>query len=238
MLACLGAWLASAPASAVSLAFTGTLSFQLATLAPITFGGSGTAVVNGSGPAGHLTGLSLSASAFALSGYVLPVTDPAAYPIAGVKATIHNGAATFAGSGGAGFGGTMPLIGVAKVCLFAACGTAGNVANLSVPLSVVGQGGTVTVMGPANATVYGAPWTTGTAAVGVITEVGGVSPLSSTGASSGTLSLVTPIRIFGGFENTPAFARLTLHFVPEPGTLALLGGGVCVLAVFGRRRRV
>jgi len=35
----------------------------------------------------------------------------------------------------------------------------------------------------------------------------------------------------------PAFGILTLNFVPEPGTLVLLGSGIAGLVMFGRSRR-
>ena len=224
-------------AQAVSLGFTGSLSVSLAGLAPIPIAGAGTAVVNGSGPAGHLTGLAIPASPFAVTGFVLPVTDPAAFPIAGVQVTAHNGTGAFAGNGGAGFGGTMPIQGVSKVCLFGPCSAA--VSNLVVPLSVVGQGGVAVVTGAVNLTVVGAPWTTGTAAVGTVTQMGAVSPLSNTGAPSGNVTLVSPIFIstnIGASAVLPGFAFLSLHFVPEPGTLMLLGSGIAGLVAFGRNR--
>jgi hypothetical protein len=34
----------------------------------------------------------------------------------------------------------------------------------------------------------------------------------------------------------PLFATLTVHFVPEPGTLLLFGSGIAALGVAGRRR--
>ena len=42
---------------------------------------------------------------------------------------------------------------------------------------------------------------------------------------------------YGAFPEVPLTAVLTLHFVPEPGTLLLLGLGVAGLAAYGRRRR-
>jgi hypothetical protein len=132
----------------------------------------------------------------------------------------------------------MPLNGFAKVCLYSTgCASAGS--NLSVPLSVVGQGGAVAVPGLVNLTVVGAPWTTGTVAIGTITQMGGVGPASNTGAASGSVTLVTPIFIstnIGAFAVVPAFAFLSLHFVPEPGTLVLLGSGIAGLVAFGRNR--
>ena len=224
-------------AHAVALPFVGGLAVQIATLAPVVIPGAGTAVVNGSGPGGHLTGLAIPASPFATAGFVLPVTDPAAFPIAGVQVTAHNASGAFGGVGGGGFGGTMPINGAAKVCLFGACGAA--VSNLSVPLSNVGAGGVAYVTGAVNLTVVGAPWTTGTAAVGTITAMGGVSPLSNTGAPSGNITLVSPVFIstnIGASAVIPGFGILSLHFVPEPGTLMLLGSGIAGLVAFGRSR--
>jgi hypothetical protein len=224
-------------AHAVALQFTGNIGVVVAGLDPVLLPGAGTAIVNGSGGAGHLTGLQIPASPFATTGFVLPVTDPAAFPIAGLQATAHNGTGSFAGSGGAGFGGSMPVIGTAKVCLFAACSSA--IANVAVPLSNVGVGGAVAVGAAVNVTVIGAPWTTGTAAVGTVTQMGGVSPLSNTGAPSGSITLVTPIFIstnIGASAVLPGFGVLNLHFVPEPGTLILLGSGIAGLVAFGRSR--
>jgi hypothetical protein len=230
---------AASQAHAVALGFTGAIAVQIATLDPVAIPGAGVAVVNGSGGPGHLTGLGIPTSPFAISGFVLPVTDPGVFPIAGVAVTAHNGTGAFGGNGGAGFGGTMPILGTAKVCLYGACGSSVNISNLTVPLSVVGVGGAVTVMGAVNITVIGAPWTTGTAAIGTITAMGGVAPLSNTGAPSGVVTLVTPIFIstnIGAFAVVPAFGFTTLHFVPEPGTLVLLGSGIAGLVAFGRSR--
>jgi hypothetical protein len=50
---------------------------------------------------------------------------------------------------------------------------------------------------------------------------------------------VTPIFIstnIGAFAVVPAFGFFNLHFVPEPGTLVLLGSGIAGLVAFGRSR--
>lgn len=67
---------------------------------------------------------------------------------------------------------------------------------------------------------------------------GPASGTSSTAAPSGELQLVTPIVIstsIGASSTIPGFAVMTLHFVPEPGTLILLGAGVVAPGAAGRR---
>jgi len=225
-------------AYAATLDFTGTLDVKINTLDSIVIPGSGTAGVNGAGAAGHLTDLQLPASPFAVTGFVLPVTDPSAYPIAGIQLTGHNAAGNFAGNGGATFGGPMPIVGQSKVCLFDACSAA--VSNLSVPLTVVGDGDVALVTGAVNLTVVGAPWTTGTAAVGAVTRMGAVAPASNTGNDGGTVKLVTPIFIstnIGASSIVPGFATLSLAFAPEPGTLAAVGAAFVALLGVGLSRR-
>jgi len=222
-------------AHAVALGFNGVMGIQLAALSPVLIPGSGTAIINGSASAGHINTLSLAGGSFATTGYVLPVTDPAAAPIKGLQVTVVNASGAF---GGSPLGGVMPLIGSTKVCLFGACSAA--IANLNVPLSPVGLGGAAVVTAAVNITVVGAPWTSGTAAIGTITAMGGAAPASNTGAASGVVSLVTPVFVstnIGASAVVPVFGLLSLHFVPEPGTLVLLGSGIAGLVAFGRSAR-
>lgn len=229
--------LAARSALAVEQRFTGIYEFRIATLNPVALPARGLASVNGSAGLGHLRELDLQAGAFATTALVLPVTDPGVFPVAGLQITASNAAGRLHGNGGAGFGGIMPLNGQTKVCFYGACSSA--VANLTVPLSVDGRGGTITVVGPVNVTVVGAPWTTGTASIGELTVMGGVSPLSNTGAPSGVLTLVSPLFIssnLAAFPVIPTFNVLTLHFVPEPVAIVPLGAGIAALGILARMR--
>jgi hypothetical protein len=230
-------------AQAVLFNMTGQSLVQIATLDPVVLNANFEATVNASGGTGHLNSFALPASPFATAGLVVPVTDPAAAPIGGVQVTVHNAAGTF--SENTNFGGTAPLAGTAKVCLFGPCSAA--VQNLNVPLSNVGQGGSSFVNNAVKITVIGAPWTTGTAQIGTVTQMGLVhgpaSATSSTANPSGVANLVTPIFVSTNISASavvPAFGFLNLHFgevVPEPGTALLLGSGIAGLVLYGRSRR-
>jgi len=217
---------------AAPLAFTGSLRIDWVNLPLITVAGSAIANVNGSGGGGHLSALSLAGGTFATTGLVIPYTDPAQAPIQGVQLTLGNGPGAFVD--GASFGGVMPLIGAMKTCLFGPCGSA--IANLTVPLGVVGAGGISYVTDVVNVSVLGAPWTTGTVAIATVTAMGNAAPASNTGAASGVLTLVTPIYVQTNISvgvTLPVFAYVDLHFVPEPSTLVLLGSGIASLLWFG-----
>ena len=205
--------------------------------------GSGIAGVNGAGAPGHLTALDLAGGEFATASQVVDVMDPDIAPISGLQFTANNGAGAFAGAGGDSFGGVMPLDGIMKLCLFGECPTAAG--NIDLPLSVVGKGGTAFAAGAGlSLTVKGAPWTTGTAAIrtvdgGTDTVMGGVSPLSHTGETGGTVNLVTPIFISTNVSYwpvLPTFGVLDLHFTPEPGALLLAGAAVASLVALGIAR--
>jgi hypothetical protein len=194
--------------------------------------GSGVAQVDGSGGGLHLDAITLPAGAFSASQLRMPLTDPGVFPVAGIQLTVSNQTGAFSAAGG-GLGGPMPLDGSFRFC------------HLVVPLTgVAGTDGTVTAKGAVNLTVIGAPWTTGTAAIGTITRMGFAhgpeSLASSTAQTSGVVQLVTPIFIstnLGASSVLPGFATLTLHFVPEPGTLALLAAGILAFAWRGARSR-
>jgi hypothetical protein len=207
-------------------------------------------VVNGSGGGSHIASLALASGALATTGIVEPVTDPAAHPIKGLQLTAANQTGLFAESVGGELGGTMPLTGALRLCLFGPCGAA--IANLVVPLGVAGLGGTITGVGAVNVTVQGGPWTTGTASVGIVIGTptamgfahGPASGTTSTAQPGGEIQLVTPIRvrtsIAGDGQYLALFGILRLTVVPEPGTGVLLACGVAGLVLSGRhaaRRR-
>jgi len=54
-------------------------------------------------------------------------------------------------------------------------------------------------------------------------------------SQSGAITLVAPMRV-AFIDRTPATARMTLHFVPEPGTMLLLAAGAAGLCLLGRKR--
>jgi len=225
---------AAQPAHAVPLTLSSaSVSLTISALPPITaaWNGAGGADVT----ATSITGL--TAGIFNFTGEV-PVTDPAAFPIAGLFVTgFTNGVGNFTNVNVAGPVGAMALKGVANICLFAGC--TAPPANVTVPFTTslvngVGLGGLpIAVAGLVNVTVNGNKWTTGTASIGTSSVSG--SPLSP----SGHIKLVSPVVIstnIGASAQLPMFAVMELQFIPEPGTLLLLASGVAGLAIVGRKR--
>jgi len=66
---------------------------------------------------------------------------------------------------------------------------------------------------------------------------------SSTAANSGVIQLIAPTQLSsvgvpGNGTELALFSTLTLHFIPEPGLLLLIGSGVVGLGLLGRSRRI
>jgi hypothetical protein len=140
----------------------------------------------------------------------------------------------------------MTLAGAVKVVAYY-----GQVTLANLPLSPVGQPGGFALMTGTPGTiiqVYGTGWTTGSRTLMVpATTIGGGTQtpytVTATGADlrtadgAGTLVLISPLFIRTNLaRDIPSFATLTLNYVPEPGTLLLLGLGIAGLALRGRPR--
>ena len=120
----------------------------------------------------------------------------------------------------------------------------------------VGVGGVVTIGGNAvfRVSLVGSPWQLGNATRLISTANGVVitrmhsgfihapqSGTSSTAKPSGIVQFITPTQVLikglaGNTQKLSLFTSLTLHFIPEPGLMLLLGSGVVGLALLGRSR--
>ncbi len=245
---------AAGSASAATLDFTGALSLQMGGYSPFVIPGAGTAQLTDDGSF-HLLSFSLPGGTFGPASTIISGYDDLRFT------SVANLSGGFTGiSGGPPGGGTMGLSGIAKLCLifeptcqfsyvplpFAATGT---------PPVGLGIGGTQQVTGAINFTAQHAPWTIGQPVMTIHTPNstittpvlpggfahGPASLTSSTARPSGALQLVTASKVYtslsGAWPEMPMTGVLTLHFVPEPGTLLLLGFGVAGLAAHGRWRR-
>jgi hypothetical protein len=231
LLAGLGLVLVGDASAAAPLA-SATLSFQIAgplfTMPPTTF------------PAAGATGSATSSLSATLAGgtafagtvtTTIPAT--AAPPIASLQVQITKNAALAWGGGPAtaSFDGVANVIGLQGLTLLGVPLRLGSASTLAQSISGVGltaiagawTAGATTVTGLGPATVTYTAMATGS---------NGLTP-----GGQGTLVLVTPLKVVTSIAGTfSAFGVLTLTYVPEPGTLALLAGGVLALAGLGRRR--
>jgi len=248
-------------ANAKTLGWHGTLELDLGALAKISMQGSGVATVNNSGGGSHLNTLRIAGGITGTG--AAPVTDPDTTPqIKEIVISATLGTGTLSGISGApplNPPAKLAVKGFTRVCLFLGCDINGflplnNTTNNGA--TGLGIGGLLTLgnAGPIRISLINGPWTLGTTSGinqtkdgGFVTEVatgfvhGAASSNSSTATPSGVIQLIAPQQvttsgIAGNSTKLTLFTTLTLHFVPEPGLLLLIGSGVVGLGLLGRSR--
>lgn len=243
-------------ARAGPLGFTGTLAIHLVSGGQPGFGdvllpGSGVAQVSGGL---HLSSFVLPAGVFG------PITTSVSHYYGTVNSLLVTGLENRSGSFTAA-GGLMGMSGVAKLCLVfdVAC------VYVSVPLPVgatgtplvgFGIGGTQLESGAIQLTAQHAAWGLSVPGLTIHTPVTAITtptipsgfihgPASGSASSaaqpSGVVQVVTASKVYtsltGAFPEFPMWSVLNLHFVPEPGTTALLVAAAMASLLAGRKRK-
>lgn len=262
----LGVLLAVEPVAAKTLDWDGTLTLDLGPLGSstsiVSSHGPGVAVVAMNVPTltNNLRTLQIPSASLSIT-QTAPVDPSITATIAKLEIDPVLSTDTFANISGTGpiQPATLPLVGLPRVCFVAGC-TAPATMMAVTPSAAIGAGGTftLTTAGTLSINMVAAPWTVETATATTQTASGALVAMTAQGSllgtgsgtartsnsvatPSGVIQFVTPIQIStvglaGNHSEIAGFATLTLHFVPEPGLLLLLGSGAVGLAILGRRR--
>lgn len=257
---------AAGTAQAEALAWEGTAVLDLGTLPPIVLTGAGTATVNNSAGTGHLETLRIAGGVTGSGVVPVTDPEATAVGLRSVQATVTLGSGTLGNISGALQNtaqqispNALPVPGLARVCLFfSGC----NSGSIDIPLTAndgtagLGIGGLLTGggAGAIRISLVFEPWTIKTRTLSNRTDNsalsfptargfahGPASMTSSTALTSGVVQLINPIQVTtlgipGQNDRISLFASLTIHFVPEPGILLLLGSGIAGLVMLGRHR--
>jgi membrane protease YdiL (CAAX protease family) len=262
----LAALLAAASAAAAVHDFAGELILDpiAPALPPARISGVGVATLNGSSGGPALETLSLARGITGTT--TVPVTDPLVSNagLTGLRVQARMGSGVLRPFQPPASLSTpqlseaaLPIQGVARLCAWASCAF-----GIDLPLSAATRNGTIGLgvggvisaapLGTIRRSVQGAPWTPRTASLVLPTPAGAHltafasgfahGPFSFTGSTArpgGVVQLVTPFAVesAAGPEIPTGFARLTLHFVPEPRSLLVLAPSIALLAAGARRRR-
>jgi hypothetical protein len=256
----------AATAGAIKKDWSGVATIEIGTLPPLLFTASAVATINGSSGGAHLSTLRLNGGLNGTDIVPVTDPTVTAGAIVGISVQgLHNMSGTFApiSTTPTLTQNVMPIPGLVRICLvYVGC----NSGSLNVDLTQngtrgAGIGGLITIGGVAGGLAgirvsgVAMPWTLQTVTLSRRTDNGGIfmsafggfahgpaSATSSTALTSGVVQLVTPIQVStigvpGNNDLLPLFGILTIHFVPEPAMLLLLGAGVAGLAILGRHRR-
>jgi hypothetical protein len=240
---------AAGAASAAPYAFNATAQVQVGALPPVSATGSGSGTSVGPGGAASIPGNVFSIVTTAPINPPLLVIDGFGVGAPGQGGTGQlpldpgtNQALAFGG-----VTGTMGLNLSAYLITGYSNGAGTNPNNqAAIPLKIVGVGGTqkfVALGGLVMGTIKANPYQLGMVTVmgalnGSPSTVMGTGFDNRTALGQGTIQLVSPtIVALGALGSLAALATLTITFVPEPGTLLLLGMGLAGIAAVSRKSR-